>query len=507
MNRIAIALCLLSFSACVLEENNPPKYDALSQAEAWHAGESPTLFDPNLATEADALPESGEAANIPWAANYWPIYQDSINYRWNGANTLSPAAKYAAAFGVPDLENVVSAQHGVDSFRGSRASCTNSSQCNSSIGEACSFREGNPMGVCIPTWFGICHAWAPVSIMEPEPVSPVTMNGVTFEVNDIKAYLTILHDQVSHRFVSLRCNADDDSGQIQYDEFGRPLERACRDSNPGAFHVLIANYLGLRNESFVYERVLDDEVWNQPLRGYEITENREVSANEANDLLGVTSSGDGSLENQGNYEVQLKNNQWFLVNAFPVAAGDTVIAELSGNGEGNLLIRFNGQPNAQQFDCLSAGPGSNETCSAVAPQAGMAHVAIHETSAFGNHKLSVKIQKQGGIGGGDSYAFNNAAASLRYIEMTVDYIAESPAHLDGNLSTSIDQFTKQDFYQYILELDAAGRIVGGEWVGNSKRKHPDFLWLPTGRTNDSILGGRINYWQVKQLLDLSLSTP
>lgn len=33
-------------------------------------------------------------------------------------------------------------------------------------------------------------------------------------------------------------------------------------------------------------------------------------------------------------------------------------------------------------------------------------------------------------------------------------------------------------YNYILETDANGEIIGGEWVGSSKKNHPDFLWIP-----------------------------
>lgn len=34
-------------------------------------------------------------------------------------------------------------------------------------------------------------------------------------------------------------------------------------------------------------------------------------------------------------------------------------------------------------------------------------------------------------------------------------------------------------YEYLLELDAAGNILGGEWLGNSKQDHPDFIWRPS----------------------------
>ena len=36
---------------------------------------------------------------------------------------------------------------------------------NSQLGESCSMREGQTSGRCIPTWWGICHAWAPAAIL------------------------------------------------------------------------------------------------------------------------------------------------------------------------------------------------------------------------------------------------------------------------------------------------------------------------------------------------------
>ena len=46
-----------------------------------------------------------------------------------------------------------------------------------------------------------------------------------------------------------------------------------------------------------------------------------------------------------------------------------------------------------------------------------------------------------------------------------------------------------------------GRIVGGEWVGESKQAHPDFLWLPTGVGASTVAGGAISYANVKALMD------
>ncbi len=76
------------------------------------------------------------------------------------------------------------------------------------------------------------------------------------------------------------------------------------------------------------------------------------------------------------------------------------------------------------------------------------------------------------------YRFNDAAVSFHHVEMEMGYIFESHQEQDAHLADEIDDYTGTDRYSYVLELDGEGRIIGGEWVGDSKRNHPDFLWRP-----------------------------
>ena len=48
------------------------------KAEAWGPSDNPAMFNSNLEYRVAELPRTGEARNIPWAGNYWPVYQDSI---------------------------------------------------------------------------------------------------------------------------------------------------------------------------------------------------------------------------------------------------------------------------------------------------------------------------------------------------------------------------------------------------------------------------------------------
>ena len=272
-----------------------------SKSEAWGSSDNPNGFASNLEYRIANLPLSGQATKIPWAATYWPTFEDNINYRWDGAGSTSAPAKFAQAFGLnpTTVENAVSSEHGIDSMTWAK-SCTTASQCDSTLGETCAKRTGQTSGRCIPTWFGICHAWAPASIIEPEPINPVTINGVTFKVNDIKALVELSYNSTDTKFVSLRCEAGSDPHTTEaFDNYGRPTGSDCRDTNPGTYHVILANFLGKQKQAFAEDRVADHQVWNQPVRGFRVTAQKEVSAQEANRLIGATSVGGTTTKKAG----------------------------------------------------------------------------------------------------------------------------------------------------------------------------------------------------------------
>src|SRR3982751_2125701 len=100
------------------------------KAEAWGSSDNPALFNASLDYTAATLPRTGQATNIPWAGNYWPVYEDSINHKWAGAGTEAPSTKYGHAFGVTGVEDAVSQNHGIESHS-DRTACTTDSQCNS----------------------------------------------------------------------------------------------------------------------------------------------------------------------------------------------------------------------------------------------------------------------------------------------------------------------------------------------------------------------------------------
>ena len=111
------------------------------------------------------------------------------------------------------------------------------------------------------------------------------MNGVVFEVGDIKALAQNVFDQTSAVMLGGRCNAQD----IKHDVHGSANDD-CADVNPGALHVVMTNFLGLSNLALVEDRTANYQVWNQPVVGYEITKQALVTPTAANKCVGATGS-------------------------------------------------------------------------------------------------------------------------------------------------------------------------------------------------------------------------
>lgn len=350
-----------------------------------------TFFKMELETDITKLSTKCEINPIPWPGSYWPVYADSINYQWSKGNP-SPAEKYAEAFGydADKLMDDISAKRGVDS-QSKRQPCETNADCKSLNDKSvCAKRRGKTEGYCVPKWFGICHAWAPAAILEPEPSCKVERNGVVFEPYDIKALITLAYDgsKIPTIFTGSRYN-DDAQAINGTDKYGRFLDARRRDISPGFFHLAIANLMCRFNTSFVVDITAGNEVWNQPVRGYEILRLSWMS---------------------------------------PAAAA----------------------------------------------------------------KKYFKV---------DKYPFNDAATKIAAVTTRFSWVIESGRN--GPLvSTGLaDNSTKSADYEYILETDSTYQILGGEWVSGSIANHPDFIWLPASKPdNSTITSVGLHYGEIEALV-------
>lgn len=77
------------------------------------------------------------------------------------------------------------------------------------------------------------------------------------------------------------------------------------------------------------------------------------------------------------------------------------------------------------------------------------------------------------------------------VQMKVTYVVETaPDHSESN-SDEMDA-SNTVYYRYDLELDKAGKIIGGEWYSNA---HPDFLWTPAPDAKARSYGDRFTRLQ------------
>ncbi|MES2744441.1 MAG: hypothetical protein V4655_03395 [Bdellovibrionota bacterium] len=76
----------------------------------------------------------------------------------------------------------------------------------------------------------------------------------------------------------------------------------------------------------------------------------------------------------------------------------------------------------------------------------------------------------------DSWVFNKKARSWYKVTTTVSYRSSSNEINENSGWTNVKP--KEITYEYVIEVDENGDVIGGEWVGASRYNHPDFLWMP-----------------------------
>lgn len=526
----ALAICaIFGLSACgqdTTEDQGPATPDGIDKlatpdgkADAFNFANDPTRFRQTLNYKFDELPSSGEVANIPWTDYYWAAYEDGTNNRWQGPKTLSPAEKYDQAFNgwVPKEGFMELKPYNTDT-------CEWDDEYYSSLGPAASWADKNrgnwrahngidddrdgvsDKDECaqkgdgpkdwdgIEGWFGICHAWAPAALLELEPLSAVEHNGVKFEVSDMKALLTEQYDRTSAYGIGERCNTDDK--QWELDEDGRIKDKSCADMNPGALHVIVTNFIGVNKQGFVLERTPDYEVWNQPVRGYEITEQKEVSLQEAYELLDIEgqdlSKGNGVL-------VQGVEEQSQHAAAILRVANESSLSILDDDAglysnEARSIIETRQGPDKK------LGTADDVTFTTLQQLDDVKYVGERAIGRMLGFAVNSGYIKQ-------DYKYNPKAERFVKVRMALKWITEQ--HPSKNRTdTIIDRYTNTDVYDYILELDAEGKILGGEYFGRSKTEHADFIWLPvrTSGGNSSVSLEQIRKL-VKESREAVLGTP
>jgi hypothetical protein len=334
MKRTLLTACLFSLplvtAACSdagddgSEDNLPGDIDNApddgdGKGDAWDYSNDPARLANRLNYRLADLPRTGKldkpvwasrypnavgTAPVAWADTYWPSAELSTNNRWQGAAKKSPLELYDAAFNnaagcaaQPDTHCGPTAKAKWDTYLGCAGPAAKWHMNNfqvikqmfdginndgkGGVDDCSSSDDEGPQG-----WWGLCHAWSPAALLEPEPQRAVTYGGQTFEVADIKALVQTVYDRNDAVMLGGRCNAE----RVEHDATGSDANTECMDVNPGALHVVLTNFLGINDSAVIEDRTASQQVWNQPLIGYNVTKQEKVTATRANTCVGTTGS-------------------------------------------------------------------------------------------------------------------------------------------------------------------------------------------------------------------------
>lgn len=225
----------------------------LPEKGAWARVSEPLTMG---ATERgqSSLPLMGVVADQDkyWSNDYWPKNKGGINYRWNathptGFNLRSPTQEEARSMSATELAALAPTEK-LDLL---------SSNYDYPLKREVA-RYAYPSA---PSWEGICNGWAEAAHNHKEPL-PMTVRNpdgidIPFGSSDIKALLSWYYARKyadGYARIGSRCEEKDDS--------------CVDDLNAGAFHLVLANRLGLHGEGFVADIDRGKEVWNHLTYSY-----------------------------------------------------------------------------------------------------------------------------------------------------------------------------------------------------------------------------------------------
>jgi hypothetical protein len=240
----------------------------------------------SLSYNVDDLPMEGYPEIAPWSGSYWGTYLDSINYKWDGPNSLSAVEKYEKAFRITGLKELVNKQVGLGVNWLPKKTCETNADCGKE--ERCVERNDPSAKVCVPLWYGICHAWAAAAVIEEEPKKPVKVRDVVFEINDIKALVSLMYDysfKNTIQLLSIGTKCRTAAKDFKMDQFGRPSDPTCRDGNAATVHLALGNMVGLNGKPFFFDKDPSEQVWNQPVAGYKINKMIRITKKVALQLM------------------------------------------------------------------------------------------------------------------------------------------------------------------------------------------------------------------------------
>ncbi len=237
---------------------------AISAMDSFDWYDDPRRLEDDYEPVFDALPLQGKADRVPWTDTYWPETDGGIANRWQTGEHRD--------YEKPDFDTLL------EMSEDEIALLSPTEKYDLLVGNyeyALTYRVQAENGANESAWAGLCHGWTPASIHyeEPQPVVMVNPDGVVipFGSSDVKALLTYFEGEVVR-------NSRYSESEMPYGAIPRTMgsvclsndvnDPSCQDTNAGAFHIVLANQLGLRGEAFGIDATTTSEKWNQPVHEY-----------------------------------------------------------------------------------------------------------------------------------------------------------------------------------------------------------------------------------------------
>ncbi len=249
-------------------------------AEKWNRSNNPDFFNVIIGKSVEKnfqklpLKASIKDDRYGWSESYWPSYLGGIAYRWNHP------------FPNPFSYEFHTKEELLQMSEDQLAQLSPAELYDIAMGDYSYKLTKKVLNKYSPDdlwWEGICHGWALAALHYPEPdkTSLINKDGirVSFGSSDVKA-LVSMHDAFNSRGfyvrVGDRCAAEGKVvGEGSEEDFNQTpssqdaSKSACRDVNPGAFHIVLGSLIGIHSKGFVADVDRYNDVWNQPVTGYE----------------------------------------------------------------------------------------------------------------------------------------------------------------------------------------------------------------------------------------------
>jgi len=222
-----------------------------------------------------------------WSDDYWPIYTGGLAYRYAEPGFWINSDKPRPTDWKTPSNHILKKLPADKMIRAGRTNnLSPAEKYDLLVGDARSPNDKKQPGYSLTrahlreltqktaNWEGTCDGWSFAAINEPPPVKAVKVKNraghpITFYPSDIRALLTLLYSDYNVYSFGQLCKEKKprvEGGRARNP--GRVINANCRGLNPGIFHTVLINQMGIGKRSFVVDSDYTSEVWNLPVMSY-----------------------------------------------------------------------------------------------------------------------------------------------------------------------------------------------------------------------------------------------